>query len=105
MERQQLDLFEDEPRKLARRTDPATNHLAAATLKRAAAHRAKILQTLDQIGSGTFEEIAERAGMRDSQVWRRLSDLHRVGQAEPTGEDRMGKSGRFQRVWRRTAAR
>jgi len=97
----QSDLFDD-ARAYARNSDPSTSHAAAgAIVKRASVHRARILATLDMIGSGTFEEIAEAAGMRDSQVWRRLSDLHTLNLAEPTGEERLGKSGRHQRVWRR----
>jgi predicted ArsR family transcriptional regulator len=83
----------------ARNTDPGTSHAAAARIEPGAAkHRARIMRTLE-IREGTFEEIAERAQLRDSQVWRRLPDLEKLGFAEPTGEERLGKSGRWQRVW------
>lgn len=97
---EQPDLF-DSTRYYARNADPATSHAAAAKLDHARVHRARILATLDSIGSGTFEEIAAASGMRNDQVWRRLSDLRRMGEAEPNGEERPGASGRKQRVWRR----
>jgi predicted ArsR family transcriptional regulator len=83
----------------ARNTDPETSHAAAARIEPSGArHRARIMAVLER-GPGTFEEIALRAELRDSQVWRRLPDLQKLGFAEPTGEERPGASGRFQRVW------
>lgn len=93
-------LLDLDPRVLARGSDPSTSHAAAAQLTSAHAHRIRILETLEQIGTGTFEQIAEAAHLRDSQVWRRLSDLHSAGLVTPTGDERIGRSGRNQRIWR-----
>lgn len=90
----------DDPRTKARATDPATSHAAAAQANFAAAHRGKILAAL-AAGPATAEELSRRCGLRYEAVSRRLSELERAGQAEPTGETRMGSAGRAMRVWRR----
>jgi len=94
-----IDPDPPDPHTHARSSDPHTSHAAAARLQRAVVHRLMIMDALKVIGSGTFEEIAEAAGMRDSQVWRRLPDLHDLGVAMPTGKERIGKSRRAQRIW------
>jgi len=83
----------------ARNTDPSTSHRAACSLQHGGTHRAKIMAALEQ-EPGTFEQIADRTGLSDSQVWRRLPDLQKLGFAEPTGLELWGRSGRFQREWK-----
>jgi predicted ArsR family transcriptional regulator len=95
------DLFD--PGSHARGSDPSTSQAAAQSMvEEAPLHSMKILATLDFIGEGTFDEIADAADMTPAQVWRRLSDLEKAGLAEPTEKKRRGKSRRYQRVWRRT---
>lgn len=41
--------------------------------------REKILTALESIGSGSFRDIAKASGLRDEQVWKRLSELEKAG--------------------------
>ena len=82
----------------ARSTDPATSHAAAKQLD-FAFELCSIIMICLKRRPGTFEEIASRTRLRPDQVWRRLSDLEKMGLARPTTETRKGSSGRQQRVW------
>lgn len=81
-----------------RSTDPATSHAAAKQLD-FAFELCSIIMICLKRRPGTFEEIASRTRLRPDQVWRRLSDLEKMGLARPTTETRRGSSGRQQRVW------
>jgi hypothetical protein len=64
----------------ARTYDPITSHIAAAGTKNfAPEHRQRILDALKTMpnNEGTFAEIARAAGLTESQVWKRLSELER----------------------------
>lgn len=66
----------------ARRTDPVTSHQAAANAYRfACSHAGRIVAALDQLGSGTAQEIGEHCGLSVVQVDRRLTELQRAGRA------------------------
>lgn len=79
----------------ARRTDADTSHAAAARAQRfAQSHRERILGALE-LGRANIFEIARRAGMNHVAVARRMVEIQRAGDAEPTDERRDGA-----RVWR-----
>jgi len=89
-----------EPRKLARLEDPSTSKRAALRVDEFADNLcAKIYRELKR-GEGTFEELAARLRLRPDQIWRRLPDLQKAGFAEPTVQENMYKTGRYQRVWK-----
>lgn len=63
-------------------------------------HKAKILEALERLRiGGTFDEISAVAGMKDSQVWKRLSEMERDGTIFNTGITRKLKSGVNGIVW------
>ena len=98
----------DEPRKLARRTDPAASHAAAARVGEfAKKHRELILQVLTLHPAGmTVHEIASLCRLDAHAVGKRMAELEREGEVE-VACDLMGEvtrpspSGRPARVWRR----
>jgi predicted transcriptional regulator len=101
----------------ARRDDPQTSKDAAASVNQFGneAHQT-ILRAIVIHGPMTFYEIAHHTGLRPDQVWRRLSELHKMGLIEPLMEDvmspdgyswigtipvtRRGDTGRMCRVWK-----
>lgn len=86
---------------LARRNDPATSHDAAqAAASFAGTHCERIHTALIQCGPMDLEQIGIMVGMDGYQCRKRLSDLQKIGKAEPTGELARTKSGRSQRIWR-----
>ena len=65
-----------ELRSLSRSTDPKTSKVAAekaVTFKQT--HIDRIYETLKENGKMNFQEIAEKAGMRADQVWRRRKEM------------------------------
>ncbi len=94
----QAEMFDAVPR--ARRTDPLTSHLAAASAtKFAGTHQMQIHALLITYGPMTADEIAAHLRMTGHQCNKRLPELQRLGIARPTGHTRPGISGRMQRVW------
>ena len=95
----QLTIFDLPP--LARRTDPATSHAAAAQAKELQArHHRLILAALEQHGPMGKDAIAARIqGMDGVAVCRRLTELHRAGKIALTGRNVMSNSGRHEREW------
>jgi hypothetical protein len=88
---------------LARNTDPATSHAAAASAKELQSkHHLLIFNHLVKPYSfyrgQTIYEIAEGTGLDHNAVARRMSELERLTLAYPKGE-RKGASGRMCRVW------
>jgi len=87
----------------ARRRDPPTSKAAGrASRAFAAGHGQRILEALAD-GPGTKDEIAERCGLDEQQVARRMHELRRRGlvvevgeAASPTGnrETRYGRTER-----------
>jgi hypothetical protein len=60
----------------------------------------KIMDALNDLkGGATFEELADKAGLRPDQVWRRLSEMERDGKIFNTGVSRPLKSGCSGAVW------
>jgi predicted ArsR family transcriptional regulator len=89
---------------LARRTDPATSHIAAAlTVEFAGNHADKIIAALKRHGDMTVDEIAKMAGLNSQQVNKRLPELETTKRAFTTGKTRMSASGRPERIWRACA--
>ena len=88
----------DTPIALARRTDPATSHAAAASAP-VANHQAKILDEL-AIGPAGASGIAARCRLSSHQVNKRLTELARSGRIMATGRLLRSASGRAEREWR-----
>lgn len=63
-------------------------------------HRDKILAALRNMKEGTFEAIARYAQMKDSQVWKRISELERDGLIIDSGKKARLSSGCMGIVWR-----
>lgn len=61
------------------------------------------MYALDALAEATRSEIAERAGLTEAQVWRRLSELEDAALIAPAGT-RAGSAGRAQTVYVVTAA-
>jgi hypothetical protein len=63
-------------------------------------HKEKILSGLEKLKvGGTFEEISKVTGMREDQVWKRLSELSTDEKIFDTGITRKLKSGLQGTVW------
>lgn len=63
-------------------------------------HKSKILEGLEKLKvGGTQEEIAKVAGLREDQVWKRLSELETDGKIFNAGITRKLKSGLHGIVW------
>lgn len=83
-----------DPKVLARATDPATSHAAAAkatTFK--GEHRRRILESL-AAGPAGQSEIARRTGLTIAAVSKRLGEMRRDGDIERCGECRSASGGR-----------
>lgn len=61
---------------------------------------AKIVKALSVINSGTFREIAHECNLQDMQVWKRLSELERMGKIENISDKKCEISGRSCSVWK-----
>lgn len=84
----------------ARRGDPVTSHAAGAAAREFAGdHERRIVQALAQ-GPGNKDEIAERTGLSEQQVIRRIHTLVRRGMVADTGITRSTATGRMATVWR-----
>lgn len=80
-----------ECRSLSRSTDPKTSKVAAekaVTFKQT--HIDRIYETLKLNGKMNYQEIAEKAGMRPDQVWRRRKEMVDGGWIEVLEETRNG---------------
>lgn len=96
----QIDLLTD-PKKLARRSDPATSHAAAERAMRfAGSHRQQVLDALCEHGPMTVDMIAKRTGLKSQQINKRTPDLERAGLIELTGRELPSDSGCPEREWR-----
>jgi len=84
-----------------RRSDPSTSYRSARRAEyRAGSHKAKILETMRNRPPMNWEEIARIAGMKDSQVWKRLPDLEKDGMVIPMVEERKTSTGSPARLWK-----
>lgn len=89
------------PTRAARSTDPATSHQAAqAATSFAGTHCERVHRALQLCGPMDPEQIGGLVDLEPYATRKRLADLKRVGQAEPTGQIVPTTSGRSQRVWR-----
>lgn len=94
----QLSLIFDAP--LARRSDPVTSHLAAASardLQRQ--HQSLIVAALKQHGPLGKDGIAARTKLTGVAVARRTVELQRAGLIRPTGKTVASAAGRPEREW------
>ena len=62
----------------------------------------KIIAGMRKIKKGTFREIAKQANLQDMQVWKRLSEMERVGKIENVSDKICTVSGRSCSVWQNT---
>lgn len=89
-------MFSDFPR--ARVTDPWTSHAAAEKVA-GAQHFEQIIATLRQHGALGKDGIARLSGLRPDQVWRRLSEMEKLGLISQTGRTVKSDAGRQEREW------
>jgi predicted transcriptional regulator len=100
-----IDMFDKpsflpHPRKLARRTDPSTSHVAATQVDQfATRHYGEILSALQTFGPKGKDGIALLTGLDSSQVSRRMPELAKLGLVRLTGQLTKSKSGRAEREW------
>lgn len=100
-----LDLFGDLALPVARRSDPATSHAAAAqAVDLSRRHRAVIVECLKRHGALGKDGIAARTRIDAVAVCRRLSELQREGLIRPTGRTVPSTAGRAEREWEAVAA-
>lgn len=59
----------------------------------------KIVAALREIKQGTYEDIAKKIKLKPEQVWKRMSEAHRLGLVERTGVRKKMASGREGFVW------
>lgn len=90
---------------MTKRNQPITSVLAHNSIKESkAAMHAKIVEGLEKLKvGGTFDEIAVAAGMKPQQVWKRNSEMVKLGLMFNVGITRPGVSGRSCSVWQLTS--
>jgi DNA-binding transcriptional ArsR family regulator len=89
---------------VARRTDPATSHVAAkrATVN-AGTNRALALRLLREAPDGLTDfELAERAGLQQTSIGKRRGELRDQGLVCDSGRRRPAPSGSPAIVWEAT---
>ena len=82
----------------ARRRDPATSHLAAASMS-AYAHMGRIHEALLAHGPAGKDTIASLTGLSPAQVARRLPEMRLLGLVGLTGQTVQSASARAEREW------
>ena len=60
----------------------------------------RILLGLQKIKRGSFRDIAKASGLREGQVWKRLSELKRTGKITESDTKVCPVSGRTITVWK-----
>lgn len=63
---------------------------------------AQILEALNVLGKGTFEDVAVYCKCSRDKIWKRMSELHRMELIYRNGEKKKLKSGRNGYVWMAT---
>ena len=87
------DLFD--PERMARRTDPATSHAAAESMRDAVGrHHRLILGALDVAERLSAQQIADRTDIDYVAVGKRTSELIDAGLIERNGTTHTNRSGR-----------
>jgi len=99
----QPTLFDCQPNPRARRSDPRTSHIAAASMREAAAdHRARIMQALGETTRPlSAEQISTFLSIDKVQVGRRMHELVRTGLVEVTSQIVKTSTGRPAQTYRR----
>ncbi len=89
---------------MKKRSQPITSILAHNSIKESkSAMYAKIVEGLEKLRvGGTFDEVAEITGLKPQQVWKRYSEMQRLGLIFNVGTTRKGVSGRLCSVWQLT---
>jgi hypothetical protein len=59
----------------------------------------RIVEALNAIGSGTYEDIAAHLKEQPVRIWKRMSECNRLGLAHRTGDRKLMKSNRQGFVW------
>jgi hypothetical protein len=91
---------ESHPRTLARRHDPSTSHDAAKSVASTLGRiQAGLMAAFAVNPRGLTPDEAEVVAGLHAGARRRVSELHAQGLIVPTGETRVGRSGRAQRVF------
>jgi hypothetical protein len=85
----------------ARRSDPATSHMAADDMApKLAGLQAALLAAFNAAGAyGLTSDEAEAKAHLHAGARRRVSELHAAGLIAPTGGTRLGRAGKAQRVF------
>lgn len=86
------------------RKNPETSIDAYKSLKASEVRETyqRILETLDILGKGTFEDIAAVMKCSRDKIWRRLSEMERLEMIYRPGTKKVLKSGRSGYEWART---
>lgn len=86
---------------MKKRTHSPTSKAAEEFIKpHKPTHYEKIIEALERLKvGGTYEEVSKVAGMKESQVWKRLSELQRDQKIFNTGITRKLSSGLKGAVW------
>jgi predicted transcriptional regulator len=63
----------------------------------------QILYALDEIGEGTFEDIASFLKCNAGKIWKRMSELGKMELAYRPGNKRKLKSGKMGFTWMKTS--
>jgi hypothetical protein len=91
---------------MVRNTDPDTSHKAAKSARvRVGSQQWQLLAAYGQAVDMTADEAGVATGLANKPgccYWHRVSDLLKFGYLEPTGEQRVARSGELQRVNRIT---
>ncbi|MDP9954738.1 DNA-binding Lrp family transcriptional regulator [Epilithonimonas hungarica] len=61
--------------------------------------QSKIYDALEKIESGSFRDIAKASGLRDEQVWKRLSEMEKENRIENIGTKLCEISHRPVSIW------
>jgi len=102
---EQLALLEEAVAPIARRADPVTSKIAAATMREGAAlQRAQVLAALERRGDAgaIYTDLAVDTGLAPVAIDRRLPELRTLGLAIRLPETRLTPSGRPAHVHRAT---
>jgi len=90
---------------LARSTDPATSHAAAASVRlRTGSQKWRLLEAFFSGGPAIAEQAARRANLLHAGYWKRVSELLADGLIYDTGVTLESTAGEACRVYRITPA-
>jgi hypothetical protein len=83
----------------SRTSDPETSKAAARSMRPHT--QAIMIQILDSLRMSpqTHSEVALSTGLKEQQVWKRISDLKNDCKVVASGLEKVGPSGRRQTIW------